>query len=190
MDNTNALAHLQKLYKIKVTTIANGITITSFDSKIPKFFSRSHRHKVVTSDGLFLDLIGSYSSSGTIQARAIGFVCRKNWQTLMTSIVLSYLEEYFSSYETGQGFSICHLALAESMDWIEGFITFINNYYRELSKAKFGAAKAWHVTTRLAKQVLDEVERIRQSAQGGFEAGNSVKIFQNTCGPSSRLTML
>jgi hypothetical protein len=65
------------------------------------------------------------------------------------------------------------------MGWIDGFITFIDTYYRKLTKAKLSAAKAWHVTTRLAKRVLDNVGTIRQSAQGGFEAGNAVKICQN-----------
>jgi hypothetical protein len=88
------------------------------------------------------------------------------------------LEEYFA-YEVGQGYAISRLALTESMGWIEGFITFMDTYYRELTKAKFGSAKAWHVTTRLAKRVLDEVGTTRQSAQGGFEAGNAVKICQN-----------
>jgi hypothetical protein len=65
------------------------------------------------------------------------------------------------------------------MGWIKGLITFINTYYQELMKAKFGTAKAWHVTTCLAKQVLDDVGTIRQRVQGGFEAGNVVKICQN-----------
>jgi DNA-directed RNA polymerase len=65
------------------------------------------------------------------------------------------------------------------MGWIEGLVTFIATYYRELTKAMFGTAKAWHVTTHLAKRVLDDVGTIRQSAQGDFEAGNAVKICQN-----------
>ena len=60
MDNTDTLARLQQCYKIKVTTIADGVAITSLDSKIPKFFSRSHGHKVVKADGSFLDSIASY----------------------------------------------------------------------------------------------------------------------------------
>jgi hypothetical protein len=60
MDNTDTLARLQQCYKIKVTTIADGVAITSFDSKIPKFFSRSHGHKVVKTDGSFLNAVASY----------------------------------------------------------------------------------------------------------------------------------
>jgi hypothetical protein len=53
--------------------------------------------------------------------------------------------------------ALAHGALAESCAWIVGFVQFIDEYYRELSKAKFGPTKAWHVTTRLAKRILDEV---------------------------------
>jgi hypothetical protein len=51
------------------------------------------------------------------------------------------------------------------MGRIDGFITFIHTYYRELAKAKFGPAKAWRVTARLAKQILGEVRTTHQSAQ-------------------------
>jgi hypothetical protein len=175
MDNTDTLARLQQCYKIKVTTIADGVAITSFDSKIPKFFSRSHGHRVVKTDGSFLDAITSYQDwddPGT------GYRLRLQEELAnFEDIHGTHLEEYFA-YETGQGYSISRLALTESMGWIEGFITFIDTYYRELTKAKFGSAKAWHVTTRLAKKVLDDVGTTRQSAQGGFEAGNAVKICQ------------
>jgi hypothetical protein len=187
MDNTGALGHLQQLYKIKVATITNGIAITSFDSKIPKFFfSPSHGHKVVNSDGLFLDLIGSYQqwdNPGTGQR-----LCLQEELANFDDMHGNYLEEHFL-YETGQGYSICHLALIESMDWIEELFTFIVTYNCELSKAKFGVAKAWHVTTCLAKPVLDEVGTIRQSSQGGFEA-IPCRSARRSCGPSSRLTML
>jgi hypothetical protein len=176
MDNIDTLARLQQCYKIKVTTIADGVAITSFDSKIPKFFSQSHGHRVVRTDGSFLDSIGTYQEwddPGT------GYRLRLQEELAnFDDIHGTYLDEYFAC-ETGQGYSICRLALTESMGWIEGLITFIDTYYRELTKAKFGAAKAWHVTTRLAKRVLDDVGTIRQSAQGGFEAGNAVKICQN-----------
>jgi hypothetical protein len=176
MDNSDTLQPLQQCYKIKVTTIADGVAITSFDSKMPKFFSRSHGHKVVKSDGSFFDAIGSYQEWDD---PATGYHIRLQEELAnFEDIHGTYLEEYFA-YKTGQGNSISPLALTESMGWIEGLVTFIDTYYRELTKAKFGAPKAWHVTTRLAKRILDKVGTTRQSAQGGFEAGNAVKICQN-----------
>jgi hypothetical protein len=176
MDNTDTLARLQQCYKIKVATITDGAAITSFDSKIPKFFSRSHGHKVVKTDGSFLDAIASYQEwddPGTGHR-----LCLQEELANFEDIHGTHLEECFA-YEAGQGYAISRLALTESMGWIEGLITFIDTYCRELTKAKFGSAKAWHVTARLAKRVLDDVGTTRQSAQGGFKAGNAVKICQN-----------
>jgi hypothetical protein len=131
---------------------------------------------VVKTDGSFLDAITTcqeWDDPGT------GYRLRLQEELAnFEEIHGTYLDEYFAS-ESGQGYAICRLALTESMGWIEGLITFIDTYYRELTKAKFGSPKAWHVTTRLAKRVLDEVGTTRQSAQGGFEAGNAVKICQN-----------
>jgi hypothetical protein len=73
---------------------------------------------------------------------------------------------------------VAHAALTETMAWITGFIQFIDEYYRELTKAKFGPTKAWHVTTRLAKRILDEVGTPRYGVQGAFEVGNSTQICQ------------
>jgi hypothetical protein len=136
--------------------------------KFQSSFSQSHGHKVVKTDRLFLDAIASYQEwddPGTgdrlwLQEELANF----------EDIHGTYLEEYFA-YEAGQGYAISRLALTESMGWIKGLITFIDTYYRKLTKAKFGLAKAWHVTTWHAKRVLDKV--------GGFGAGNAVKICQN-----------
>jgi hypothetical protein len=88
-----------------------------------------------------------------------------------------YIEEYFSEGHS-KARAVALVALTDSVGWLEGFISFIDTYYRELALAKFGASKAWHVATRLAKQILDDIGSARHSAQGGFEAGNSVKICQ------------
>jgi hypothetical protein len=77
-----------------------------------------------------------------------------------------------------KGHALAHSALTESVAWIIGFIQFIDEYYRELSKAKFGPSKAWHVTTRLAKRILDEVGTPRYGVQGAFQVGDSTQICQ------------
>jgi uncharacterized protein YoxC len=64
---------------------------------------------------------------------------------------------------------LLHASLTESAGWIIGFIQFIDKYHSELSKAKFGAGKAWHVTTRLAKRILDDVGDQRYGIQNTFQ---------------------
>jgi hypothetical protein len=73
---------------------------------------------------------------------------------------------------------VAHSALTESIAWITGFIQFVDEYYRDLTRAKFGSVKAWHVTTRLAKVILDEVGTPRNGVQGSFQVGNLNQICQ------------
>jgi hypothetical protein len=68
--------------------------------------------------------------------------------------------------------------LTESVAWIAGFIQFVDEYYRDLTRAKFGSTKAWHMTTRLAKVILDKVGTPRYGVQGSFQVGNSIQICQ------------
>jgi hypothetical protein len=91
----------------------------------------------------------------------------------------SHAEFIDQAVENGsKAHSLAHAALTEPAAWIVGFIQFIDEYYRELSKAKFGPAKSWHVTTRLAKRILDEVGTPRYGTQGSFQVGNSTQICQ------------
>jgi hypothetical protein len=82
--------------------------------------------------------------------------------------------------------SLAHSALTKSVAWIASFIQFIDDYYRELSKAKFGAEKAWHVRTPLAKRVLDEVGTPRHGGKNSFRVGDSSQICQQIFWPVLR----
>jgi hypothetical protein len=52
---------MEKLYKIKVTCIADSVAMTSFDTKTPKFFSKVQGHRVLKGDALYLDLIACHA---------------------------------------------------------------------------------------------------------------------------------
>jgi hypothetical protein len=52
---------------------------------------------------------------------------------------IEVLQEYSMKANT-----VAKLALTASAGWIHGFISFIDTYYLQLNKAKFGSAKAWH----------------------------------------------
>jgi hypothetical protein len=75
-------------------------------------------------------------------------------------------------------YAIAHMALTEAVSWIEGFIVFIDDYFRDLSQAKFGTKKAWHVTTRLATRILNEVAIPRNGVSNSFEAGKNVQVCE------------
>ena len=70
------------------------------------------------------------------------------------------------------------MALTEAVGWMEGFIVFIDDYYRDLSKARFGTKKAWHVTTRLGRRMLLEIVMPRNGVQHSFSPGKNDQICQ------------
>ena len=53
-----------------------------------------------------------------------------------------------------------------------GLINYIDNTYEEYSAGKFGTAKAWHVTTKLAMALILEVGKPREGSINSFEAGD------------------
>jgi hypothetical protein len=54
-------------------------------------------------------------------------------------------------------YHLASLTITRSVGWLKGLKDFIDGYYKELTKGKFGTKKAWHVTTRLAKRLLVKV---------------------------------
>jgi hypothetical protein len=74
------------------------------------------------------------------------------------------------------------MALTESVAWVEGFIVFLDDYQRDLTKAKFGAVKAWHVTTRLGKRMLAELSVPRNGAKNSFKAGRNQQVCERVFG--------
>jgi hypothetical protein len=174
IEGIDTIATMEKLYKIKVMCIADSVAMTSFDAKTPKYFSRLQGHRVLKLDASYFDTIVLHSEWADV---ATGFKMRL--QEALAEFQESHSCFIDQSVELGSKVhALAHSALTESVAWIIGFIQFIDEYYRELSKAKFGPSKAWHVTTRLAKRILDEVGTPRYGVQGAFQVGDSTQICQ------------
>jgi hypothetical protein len=174
INGIDTIGMLEKLYKIKVLCIADGVAMTSFDAKTPKFFSKIKGHHVLKLDASYFDAIVSHAEWSD---PTTGF--RMKLQETLVEFETAHASCIDNAVENGSKIhAVAHAALTETMAWITGFIQFIDEYYRELTKAKFGPTKAWHVTTRLAKRILDEVGTPRYGVQGAFEVGNSTQICQ------------
>jgi hypothetical protein len=174
IEGIDTIATMEKLYKIKVLCIADSVAMTSFDAKTPKYFSRLQGHRVLKLDASYFDTITSHSEWADV---ATGFKMRL--QEALAEFQESHTCFIDQAVEPGsKAHALAHSALTESVAWIIGFIQFIDEYYRELAKAKFGPTKAWHVTTRLAKRILEEVGTPRYGVQGAFQVGDSTQICQ------------
>ena len=73
-------------------------------------------------------------------------------------------------------YNLATSSLSESITWATGLINYIDVTYEEYSAGKFGSAKAWHVTTKLAMALITEVGKPREGALNSFEAGNSISM--------------
>jgi hypothetical protein len=62
---------------------------------------------------------------------------------------------------------LTHVALPELAAWIIGFIQFVDEYYCELSKAKFGPMKAWH-KVGMELKALSKLGILPKSASKSF----------------------
>jgi hypothetical protein len=174
MSNVSTLSVMQQLVKIKVQSIADGSAITSFDQRIPKFFSKSSGHRVIKDAASFLDLVPAWGDWDDAQT---GY--RLQLEEELIAFEQAHSEEIEGLQEySPKAYTVAKLALTASVAWIHGFISFIDTYYRELNKAKFGSGKAWHVTTRLAKRMLDDIASARQSVHGSFIAGDPTQVCQ------------
>jgi hypothetical protein len=62
IEGIDTITTMDRLYKIKVSCIADGLSMTSFDSKTPKLFSTTHGHRVLLMDAsYYFDNITSHA---------------------------------------------------------------------------------------------------------------------------------
>ena len=67
-----------------------------------------------------------------------------------------------------QFYNLYVLALTESVAWVDGLIKFIDDTYNEYSRSKYSPKKVWHITTRLAKALIEKVASPRNSIHNSF----------------------
>ena len=170
----DSIKTLQSLAKLKIKTMADSLAMTSFEQKVPRFFKKSAAHKVVKDDASHFDTVVSFDEW---DAPGSGF--RLQLKDDLVTFRAAHLELIDNVLERDSlAYAIANMALTESVSWVEGFIVFLNDYHRDLTKAKFGTKKAWHVATRLGKRILEEIATPRNGVSNSFEAGNSEQVCQ------------
>jgi uncharacterized protein YoxC len=174
LSSNEIISRLEKQVKLKVPTLADGLAMSSFQNAVPRFFSKAGAHKVIKNDDSYFNEIASF----------------EEWDTPITGYRDLLKEELATFRESHQRniddtlerqsiiCSIATMALTESCAWMEGLIVFIDDYHRDLGKARFGTKKSWHVTTRLARRMFVEVATYRNGVQNAFQTGKNVQVCQ------------
>jgi hypothetical protein len=153
-------------------TITQGLAVSSFENRVPKFFSRTNTYRVIKDDSSYFDAIPTYADwdekdngwRDKLEEELVSF------QTSMEDGISLQFGPVTPSYH------LASLSVTRSVGWLRGLKDFINEYYKELTRGKFGSKKAWHVTTRLAKRLLIEVAAPRVGVVKALHAGDLTQI--------------
>jgi hypothetical protein len=174
ITGTDTINMLEKLFKLKLQTLADGMAMKSYERKIPRFFSQSSVHRVIKHDDSHFESIATYEEWDTPVS---GYRARlKEELVTFRAAHLGNIDETLE--RDSMIYAVANMALTDAIGWMEGFIVFIDDYYRELSKARFGTKKAWHVTTRLGRRMLLEISMPRNGVQNSFQPGKNDQICQ------------
>jgi len=167
------LTNLEKVYKMKLRTNNQAVTLTSFETRIPKFFCGESRSMGVVREGeSYFKLIKTWEEWNTpfdgfrdqLKRELVLFDSGHN-ETISAEV------EPLSIYH-----SLISKTLTDSISWANKLIKFIDDTYREYSRARYGTKKAWHVTTKLAVALMEYISSPRTVVHNSFRVGNHLAV--------------
>ena len=171
MTGQKLMSNFEKIHKMKLESNNQALAISSFETRIPRFFSSEGSFYVKKDESYFS-----------------GIKCWDDWDRpndghrdrLLQELHLfkvghmDTLENKLQSLSPY--YNLCVLALTESVSWVEGLAKFIDDTYNEYSRCRYGSMKAFHITTRLAKSLIEKVAKPRNAVQNSFRISNPSDI--------------
>ena len=123
ISGVDLLKQLQTVYKFKLNTISEALSVTSFEVSTPRFLFSSGSHSVIGNKASYFLHIANYCkwnnpSSGykLCLEKELKQFCRSHLTTIRERVVTSSL--------------LCHVAtssLNDSITWATGLIKYIDN---------------------------------------------------------------
>ena len=167
------LTNLTSITKMKLTNTNQSVALTSSETRIPKFFG------------------GEGKTLGVVKDEESYFKTIKSWDEWNTpgDGYRDQLKRQLSVFDLGHSATIeselepltlFHLlvckSLSDSVAWAQKFIKFIDDTYREYSRANFGTKKAWHVTTKLGVALMEYISKPRTVIHNSFRISNHMSV--------------
>ena len=172
ITGVDALKQLQNVYKLKMKTLSEALSVGSFEVLVPRFLSSSGMHMVIDNQQSYFSQIKTFKEWNNPNS---GFKLRLKRE--LERFRRSHLSTIRESVSVRNPlYNLATSTLTESISWANGLINYIDLTYEEYSSGKFGAAKSWHVTTKLATALIKEVNKPREGALNSFEAGNAMSM--------------
>ena len=168
------LANLEKIYKMSLKTNNQALAISSFESRLPRFFSQEAKVYVRKDESYFPGI----KTWDEWDLPNDGYRDRLKLELYMFKVghqeTLENELERLSPYH-----NLCVLALTEAIAWSDGLLKFIDDTYNEYSRSKYGSKKAWHLTTLLAKALIEKVAKPRNSVQNSFKISQPADVAKS-----------
>ena len=170
----DSLSSLGKLYKLKLSTISESLSMTSFETTEPRFLTASGSHCVINSESSYFSHITSFNQWNEPLE---GF--KKRWKQELINFRTSHTETIQNHLSPSSPiYSLALTSLTESVSWVLGLINYIDETYATYSNGKFGNKKAWHVSTKLATALIQDVGVPMRGVMNSFQAGAAQSINQ------------
>ena len=165
------MSNFEKIHKMKLESNNQALAISSFETRIPRFFS-TDGSTYVRKDESYFSNIKSWDdwdrpNDGYRDRLLLELQLFKVGHMETLDVKLQPLTPYYN---------LCVLALTESVSWVEGLAKFVDDTYNEYSRCRYGSVKAFHITTRLCKSLIEHVAKPRNSVQNSFRISNPADV--------------
>jgi len=174
MTGQKLMSNLEKIYKMSLDSNNQALAISSFESRLPRFFtheSKSHIRK----DESYFPAIKTWDDWDLPHD---GYRDRLNLELhLFKTGHLETLEAELAPLSPY--YNLCVLALTESVSWVDSMMKFVDDTFNEYSRSRYGPKKAWHITTRLAKALIEKIAQPRNSVQNSFRINNPSEVCRS-----------
>jgi hypothetical protein len=163
----------ERVHKLQILTLQQGYAMTSFQRAVPKFFANAGT-RVVRDHSSFFDKIPTW---GEWDHQHTGY--RDTLKKGLSDFATSHRETIdiaFGDEATSKAYAVAILSLNKSVSIIEAWISFIDDYVKTLTIAKFNHKKAFHVTTMLARRLIIAIFEPQIGVLKTFKAGNMGQV--------------
>jgi len=171
INGQKLLANLEKIYKMDLRSNNQALAISSFETRLPRFFTQDSKIHVKKDESYFHGI----RSWDEWDMPNDGFRDRLNVELHMFKVghqeTLENELAHLSPFH-----NLCILALTESVAWVDSLVKFIDDTYNEYSRSRYGTKKAWNITTRLAKSLIEKVATPRNSIHNSFKIKKPTQV--------------
>jgi len=164
INGQKLLANLEKIYKMDLRSNNQALAISSFETRLPRFFTQDSKLHIKKDESYFQGIKSwdewDMPNDGFRDMLNVELQLFKVGHQETLDNELTHLSPFHN---------LCILALTESVAWVDSLVKFVDDTYNEYSRSRYGTKKAWSITTRLAKSLIEKVASPRNSIHNSFK---------------------